>query len=432
MHKNIYILFILIIIFSACKKEDGTDNPVLPSFFILHPGDSSLVQIGELVKIETEITGFGEDARVSFSVDNSQLSEDLEEPFNFYWDTETWAEGSYTIRADAYEPGTLITDKITIILIDTIIPPQAPVAIISISPQTGNTDSIYSFDASGSYDYEDDIEDLLFRWDFDGDGSWDTEFSGDEIFLHKYSHPNNYEVRMEVMDTDGMMSDTLDNLLVLHSGVQGACQGFVSLPHGGQVYHTVSIGEQCWLRENLNIGLMINDSIGMTDNDTIEKYCYDNDTANCDKNGGLYQWHEMMEYFPLQGAQGICPQGWHIPTDEDWKELEAFVDTEYDIYDPIWDETMFRGFDAGKNLKSLLGWHEGGNGNNLHDFKALPAGFWEQGANFSSEGMEAHFWSSAHDVGANGLKRMLSYDEDKIYRSYHWDESAISIRCIKD
>ena len=83
----------------------------------------------------------------------------------------------------------------------------------------------------------------------------------------------------------------------------------------GQIYNTVQIGTQCWMAENMNIGTRINGSGDQTNNGTIEKYCYDDNEANCDTNGGLYQWNEMMQYTTMEGAQGICPAGWHIATD---------------------------------------------------------------------------------------------------------------------
>ena len=75
----------------------------------------------------------------------------------------------------------------------------------------------------------------------------------------------------------------------------------------------------------------------MTDNGTMEKYCYNNEPDSCTKYGGLYQWDEMMQYTTQQGVQGICPPGWHLPTDEEWKVLEGAVDSQYGIGDPEWD-----------------------------------------------------------------------------------------------
>jgi hypothetical protein len=85
----------------------------------------------------------------------------------------------------------------------------------------------------------------------------------------------------------------------------------------GQTYTTVQIGTQCWMKQNLNIGTVIPGANNMTNNSIIEKYCYNNSTANCTTYGGLYQWNEMMQYSITPGVQGICPASWHLPTDSE-------------------------------------------------------------------------------------------------------------------
>ncbi len=60
-----------------------------------------------------------------------------------------------------------------------------------------------------------------------------------------------------------------------------------------------------------------------TNDGVIEKYCYDDNPANCDEYGGLYNWNEMMMYEP--GGKGICPDGWHIPSDYEWENLCAYM-----------------------------------------------------------------------------------------------------------
>ena len=89
----------------------------------------------------------------------------------------------------------------------------------------------------------------------------------------------------------------------------------------GQSYNTVLIGAQCWMAENLNLGTMIQGTTEMSDNSIVEKYCYNNNTANCDVYGGLYQWHEIMQYINTPGVQGLCPANWHLPTDAEWTIL---------------------------------------------------------------------------------------------------------------
>ena len=84
----------------------------------------------------------------------------------------------------------------------------------------------------------------------------------------------------------------------------------------GQQYPTILIGSQCWLAKNLNVGIKINNgSLSPSNNGIIEKYCYNNDTNYCNTYGGLYEWNEMMQYSLIESSQGICPCGWHIPSD---------------------------------------------------------------------------------------------------------------------
>ncbi|MBK7215160.1 MAG: fibrobacter succinogenes major paralogous domain-containing protein [Bacteroidales bacterium] len=92
-----------------------------------------------------------------------------------------------------------------------------------------------------------------------------------------------------------------------------------------KIYRTIQIGNQCWLKDNLNIGSRINGSLDQTDNGIIEKYCYNNLESNCDNYGGLYQWGETMNYSTSEGSKGICPDGWHIPRDIEWIALRIYL-----------------------------------------------------------------------------------------------------------
>lgn len=95
--------------------------------------------------------------------------------------------------------------------------------------------------------------------------------------------------------------------------------------YGGKIYNTIQIGDQWWLRENLQIGIMIPGNRDATDNGVIEKYCFNNDSVNYRNYGAYYQWNEAMQYSTIPGARGICPEGWHIPTNEEFQKLCDFV-----------------------------------------------------------------------------------------------------------
>jgi uncharacterized protein (TIGR02145 family) len=214
-----------------------------------------------------------------------------------------------------------------------------------------------------------------------------------------------------------------------------ACPGIPTVDYGGQVYNTIQIFSQCWLKENLNIGDMIPGSQEMSDNDIIEKYCYNNDPAKCDVYGGLYQWNEMMDYSTMQGGKGICPQGWHIPTDEEWKVLEGSVDSYYGIGDGEWDIAWeWRGVNGGKHLKSNTGW-SGNPGTDLYGFRALPGGNRNPDGAFYVGGYTCTFVTSSQYIEKNNWSwtRGLSHLISMINRQYNIPKNyGFSVRCLKD
>lgn len=147
------------------------------------------------------------------------------------------------------------------------------------------------------------------------------------------------------------------------------CPGIETVGYMGTTYNTVLIGNQCWLKENLNVGeMIIVDSISKN-NDTIEKYCYQDNEANCSIYGGLYMWDEAMKYAQAAGSQGICPPGWHIPTYDEIDTLIYFCDS------------------VGITLKSTgtyqngdgLWWEPNTGGTNTSGFSANPSGDFSYG-----------------------------------------------------
>ena len=100
---------------------------------------------------------------------------------------------------------------------------------------------------------------------------------------------------------NGMESGILDNpvtsdTIYLQFATNIPCPGTPTVTYEGQVYNTIQIFSQCWLKENLNVGVMIDGQTYQWDNGIIEKYCYNNEPDNCTEYGGLYQWQEMMQH----------------------------------------------------------------------------------------------------------------------------------------
>ena len=210
------------------------------------------------------------------------------------------------------------------------------------------------------------------------------------------------------------------------------CPGDSIITYDGQIYHSVQIYSQCWLVENLNIGTMIAGDQDMEDNNTIEKYCYDDNEDNCDEFGGLYQWDELMEYTTTSGTQGICPPAWHIPTNNDWVILSGAADSQYRFGESVWYDPGYNGIDAGLNLKSENGWSGTGNGTNACGFWAIPAGQRISNGYFDGLGYKASFWSSTDDFPEIIWYRALSHLYDGIERSTQSNTWGKSVRCIRD
>lgn len=182
-----------------------------------------------------------------------------------------------------------------------------------------------------------------------------------------------------------------------------------TVTYAGKVYHTVKIGTQTWLKENLDVGVMIDSMQNPSNNGTIEKYCYGNDTANCNKYGGLYQWDEAMAYDTLNSVKGICPTGWHIPTKAEFESLTATVNND------------------GNSLKTI----DQGASTDLSGFSGLLAGYFI-GGNYFNLGSYTTFWSSTEINAAVAYSVSLRYNYSNIYMVNLLKECGYSIRCIKN
>ena len=139
-----------------------------------------------------------------------------------------------------------------------------------------------------------------------------------------------------------------------------------------------------------------------------------------------------MRYTTTHGTQGICPSGWHLPTDEEWKQLEGEVDSQYGYPNPEWDSTGWRGLDAGLNLKSISGWNSNGGGTDLYGFTALSSGFRFSNGSFVDMGFYTFFWSSTEIFTDDAWYRSLRYNFDEVYRINLNKDYSFSVRCLQN
>ncbi|MDD4812784.1 MAG: FISUMP domain-containing protein [Bacteroidales bacterium] len=392
---------------------------------------------------------------------------------------------------------------------------RPPTASFVVTPSSGFLQDVFQFNASACSDAEDQNATLRVRWDLDGDGTWDTEYSTEKLVSHQYSTPGTYTVKLEVIDSgnatneatytlevgelnsapeppttpdpadqkvdqstlctlkwtcidpdaDQLMFDvyfgtsanpprvkenTLDYQYVCSALEYGTTYYWkvvakdpydhvVSSPiwsfttdlpeyqmgtfvdrRNNRTYKTVNINGQIWMAENLDIGTMIHGSTGgddrngyMRNNNIIEKYCYQNDPANCELYGGLYQWDEAMGYSKQEAVTGICPEGWHLPNNAEWIQLAQALD-------PVNGESM-----AGDKL--ILGSRSG--------FQALFAGYFIFAErNYFDLGQAAYFWTSTINEEFNHLSilRSIYRENPHLQRDTGRQYNGLPVRCIKN
>ena len=241
---------------------------------------------------------------------------------------------------------------------------------------------------------------------------------------------------------------TQDTVITIHFQSPGLCPASFTDARDNNVYTAVQIGTQCWMAENLAYLPAVYPSDSGSETSPYY-YVYDYQgtdvaaakaTINYQTYGVLYNWPASMAGYASSdsipsGVQGICPSGWHLPSDEEWKILEGEVDSLYGYPDPEWDDLGWRGTDAGGNLKETgtTHWNSPNTGaTNSSGFTALPAGFRNHIGSFYNLGDIAYLWSSTEYNSSHAWNRFLYYNYAAVYRNYDYKESGFSLRCCKD
>ena len=183
------------------------------------------------------------------------------------------------------------------------------------------------------------------------------------------------------------------------------CSGAITISYQGQTYNTVQIGDQCWLKENLNVA-------------TEGSVHYNNDPGNGDTYGRLYNWDE---------ARTACPPGWHLPSDDEWCTLVQHVDASAGC-----TREAANGTDAGFKLKSGGGWANEYHGSDQFGFRARPGGFKGADGSFTSLGKTAAFWTTTEATDGNVYYWSMTDETTRILNNKAPKSTLYSVRCIRD
>jgi uncharacterized protein (TIGR02145 family) len=311
----------------------------------------------------------------------------------------------------------------------------APNAHFDSSPPQGTVKTLFDFDATDSEDPDGLKSLLVFRWDVNGDGEWDTPFGSYRTYSWKFEIPGTYTVKLEVKDTYDAISSFEYNLLVdsLHH---------MTDPRDGQIYPIVKLGTYWWMARNLNYGVPLDPSVWPTDSFTVEKYIYPADDPD-NLNGGLYTWYELMGPSYSAGSRGICPPGWFVPSDAHWRNMmslfrAAVIRTSipYHIWGEKWvpDQTVTHDNYGTEGALWRLLRETGSTG-----FDAVMLGYRDPDGNFGDRdyhfpGKTATFWTSTM-AGDRSIRVRLYQTDDHVGDVFRLADNrmfAFSVRCIKE
>jgi uncharacterized protein (TIGR02145 family) len=210
----------------------------------------------------------------------------------------------------------------------------------------------------------------------------------------------------------------------------------------GNRYKTVQIGSQEWMEENLkvthypdgsSIPLITNNNTWskLKDNNTDDAYCYYNNNSSSEY-GALYTYAAALK---------ACPEGWHLPSDAEWSELEKYLANNGYNYDGTTDGDRDKiakamATDSGWNLSSRIG--AVGNSDypskrNSSGFSGLPGGIRSSyDGTFGTAGYYGYWWSVTENSGTNAYYRYLYYDSANVSRYHSYKSSGFNVRCVRD
>lgn len=161
----------------------------------------------------------------------------------------------------------------------------------------------------------------------------------------------------------------------------------------GKSYRTVVVGTQTWMTQNLNFTV-------------TGSACYENKKQNCEELGRLYDWNM---------AKSACPDGWHLPTEDEWDLLEQAAG----------------GDSAGYHLKSSSGWDNQGNGSNSKGFDGIPSGDLSKTGLYLHRGVGATYWTASGKFGGGAWFRSLDFFDTRILHDNAEKSAGFSVRCVK-
>ncbi|HPW67091.1 MAG TPA: FISUMP domain-containing protein [Salinivirgaceae bacterium] len=270
------------------------------------------------------------------------------------------------------------------------------------------------------------------------DGTGIGEFSS---ILSDLSSNTAYYVRAYATNSEGTGYGNIISFITL----QGENMGSFTDSRDGNVYKFITIGNQVWMTENLKY---LPNVVGPKTGSDSVPYCYVYGYDGADVTaakaidsyktyGVLYNWVAVVNGAASSdanpsGVQGICPKGWHLPSDAEWKQLEMYLG----MTEEQANSTGFRGTDEGGKLKAagiMAHWTYPNTGaTNESGFTALPGGYRKLNGSFDQIGYYGNWWSATESDETNAWYRSMSYNGSDVGRYIYAKQFGFSVRCLRN
>lgn len=404
------LLFLLLISIATCKKENQAPNIKSTT------ANPQSIKTGETTQLTCvasdpdgdQLTYSWSSAKGTFPNGTSGSSVAWlapDEPENnttisvMVSDGEEMAQGSVTVSVDAN--------------------PQLSVTPTELDFGTDDTENTIEIENNGSgslsWSLSEDVEWLTVDIQ-----SGDVSSGTDQVTLtinREGMDPNSYSTNITISSNGGSQQINIVMEVPEMSGT------FID-SRDGHEYKWVKIGEQIWMAENLAYLPSVSPPAEESGTEPYYYvYGYNGTSVSEAKATDNYITYGVLYNWPA--AKTNCPPGWHLPTDDEWKQLEMAIGMSQSEADKF----GWRGTDEGTKLKATSGWNNNGNGTDDFGFGALPGGFRDiSNGNFHGVDYEGDWWSATETAWT----RHLLYSASRVRRYSYFYENGFSVRCVKD
>lgn len=374
-------------LFISCRKD-----LLPPDVIVRSPSSDTIVHEGHSFQLIVDVNDNEGVSIVRFFIGNREAGALTAPPFVSDINTMGYiGNHELIVLAMDMEGNTGKSDPVYVEVVPNLLPRPS----LIVEPRISWIDQPVSFIVDSTTDADDKFDELVFRFDWEDDGIWDTQWASMDSTTHAYEEMGHYIAKMEVKDPQGNISGTSKPLVIW---------GKFTDPRDGITYPVINLGSDLWFARNLGY-------------QPVKGFVSYGEPGAYPDYGLLYS---------MDSAYWVCPEGWHLSSMDEWYDLQVFAGLDYQNRDSF--EIMSES-DVGIFLKSENGWNNNGDGIDAYGFMAKPAGYASQGR-YDGIGLITAFWTSRKNDYGFTETRAFDWQHTGILPGSGGQNRALSVRCV--